>query len=200
MHAVSLLIGSACRSIFFQTLCCLVGLPRELYPQMHDFLFYINLIIPYSFQSLQTKSNTVWSWMYWWVPPFYLSHCNCDWLNHTYGPTEMVFVYHVVWSLPSCFQWTRLCVIGWTIPRGSTQIQCSPGAWNLTQCCFIFFTQYATWAVWSQIHGYISPYTARILLSWKTKNQFVFFHINLSTLVTFTFTPCKLCKMFAQSQ
>ncbi len=21
--------------------------------------------------------------MYWWAPTFYLSHCNCDWLNHT---------------------------------------------------------------------------------------------------------------------
>ncbi len=28
---------------------------------------------------------------------------------------EMAFVYHMVWSLPSCFWWTKLCVIGWTI-------------------------------------------------------------------------------------
>ncbi len=51
----------------------------------------------------------------------------------------MAFVYQVVWSLPSCFRWTRLCMIGWTIPRGSTRIERSPKAWNLTQCCFIFF-------------------------------------------------------------
>ncbi len=50
----------------------------------------------------------------------------------------MAFVYHMVWSLPSCFWWTSLCVIGWTIPHGSTQIELSPEAWNLTQCCFIF--------------------------------------------------------------
>ncbi len=39
-----------------------------------------------------------------------------------------------------------------------------------------------------------------ILLSWKTKKQFVFSHISLWTLVTLTFTPCKLCKMWADSQ
>ncbi len=27
------------------------------------------------------KSNT--AWMSWWVQPSYLRHCNCDWLNHT---------------------------------------------------------------------------------------------------------------------
>ncbi len=48
------------------------------------------------------------------------------------------FVYDVVWALPSCFRWTRLCVIGWTIPRGSTRIDCCPEAWNLSQYCFIF--------------------------------------------------------------
>ncbi len=42
--------------------------------------------------------------------------------------------------------------------------------------------------------------TPGILLSWKTKNQFVFFLINLWTLVTFTFKLCKLRKMFTQSQ
>ncbi len=44
----------------------------------------------------------------------------------------------MVWSLPSCFRWIRLCMIGWTIPRGSTRIEYCPEAWNLTQCCFIF--------------------------------------------------------------
>ncbi len=51
---------------------------------------------------------------------------------------EVADVYHMVWSLPSCFRWTRLCMIGWTIPRGSTWIERCPEAWNLTQCCFIF--------------------------------------------------------------
>ncbi len=34
----------------------------------------------------------------------------------------------------------------------------------------------------------------------KQKNQFVFFRMNLWTLVTFTFKPCKQRKMFTQSQ
>ncbi len=57
------------------------------------------------------KSNT--AWMSWWVPPSYLRHYNCD------------------WSLPSSFWWTRLCMIGWTIPCGSTRIQRCPkhGIW-----------------------------------------------------------------------
>ncbi len=46
----------------------MVGSPRELYPQvlkniinitynLHDFLFYINVIISYSFKSLQTTRS-----------------------------------------------------------------------------------------------------------------------------------------------
>ncbi len=31
------------------------------------------------------------------------------------GPTEIAYVYHVVWALPSCFRLTRLYVIDWTI-------------------------------------------------------------------------------------
>ncbi len=42
---------------------------------------------------------------------------------------------------------------------------------------------------------YISPYTSGILLSWKTKKQFVFSRISLWTLVTVTFTPRKLPKL-----
>ncbi len=53
-------------------------------------------------------------------------------------PTEVTNVYHVVWSLSSCFRLTRLCVIGWTIPRGSTRIECYPKAWNLSPCSLIF--------------------------------------------------------------
>ncbi len=52
--------------------------------------------------------------------------------------TEVADVYHVVWSLPSCFRRTRLCVIGWTIPHGSTRIQRYPETCNLSPCCFIF--------------------------------------------------------------
>ncbi len=45
-HAVSLSIGSACRSIFLQTLCCLVGSHRELYPGVHKRI--INIISCFS--------------------------------------------------------------------------------------------------------------------------------------------------------
>ncbi len=103
-----------------------------------------------------------------------------------HGLTEMAFIYHMVWSLPSCFRWTRLCVIGWTIPPGSTRIERYPVAWNLSPCCFIFFTQYsrqyAMYTVWwSQIHGYISSYTSGILLSWKKKNQCIFSYQRVNT-------------------
>ncbi len=50
----------------------------------------------------------------------------------------MASIYHMVWLLPSCFPWTKLCVIGWTIPHGSTRIERYPVAWNLSPCCFIF--------------------------------------------------------------
>ncbi len=33
------------------------GAQRDNKPNVHDFLFYINVIISYSFKSLQTKSN-----------------------------------------------------------------------------------------------------------------------------------------------
>ncbi len=54
----------------------------------------------------------------------HFEHSCCDWLNHT------------TWYLVSVS--TRLCAIGWTVPRGSTQIHCCPVAWNLSQYCFIF--------------------------------------------------------------
>ncbi len=53
-------------------------------------------------------------------------------------PYHAVYVGNFRWSLPSCFRRTRLCVIGWTIPRGSTRIKRYPVAWNLSPCCFIF--------------------------------------------------------------
>ncbi len=149
------------------------------------------------------KSNT--TWMSRWAPPSYLRHCNCDWLNHT------------LWSNGSCRR----------IPHGMAAAilflmdqvmydwlnhttwfpsnRALPRSMEFDSMLLHFFTQYryqyamqAVW--WSQIHGHISPYTSGILLSWKTKKRFVFFHINLWTLVTFTFKPYKLLKMFAQSQ
>ncbi len=117
------------------------------------------------------------------------------------GPTEVADVYHVVWSLPSCFWRTRLCVIGWTIPHSSTRVKHYPVAWNLSPCCFIFLHNTVANMLCRLFDDrkymdiYISFYTSGILLYWKTKKQFVFSHINVWTLVTFTFTPCKLFKL-----
>ncbi len=82
------------------------------------------------------KSNTAWS------PDgrrhlIYIIATTIGWTIPC-GPTEVAEVFHVVWSLPSCFRLTRLCVIGWTIQRGSTRIQRFPVAWDLSQYCFIF--------------------------------------------------------------
>ncbi len=50
MHAVSLSIGSACRSIFLQTSCCLVGLSSELYPRVLQTIISINVCFSDVFQ------------------------------------------------------------------------------------------------------------------------------------------------------
>ncbi len=64
----------------------------------------------------------------------------CVWTGSTsiLWPSPSHLIYHMEWALPSCFRSTRLCLIGWTIPRGSTRIQRCPEAWNLRQYCFIF--------------------------------------------------------------
>ncbi len=70
----------------------------------------------------------------------------CDWLNHTTW-------FHSRRALPRSMEFESILLH--------------------------FFTQYslqyamlAVW--WLQIHGYISPYTSGILLSWKTKNSLYF--------------------------
>ncbi len=77
--------------------------------------------------------------MYWWAPPFYLRHCNCDWLNHSNMVRRKWPLYttwygrcHLVSGGPGCV-W-----LAWTIPRGSTRIERYPEVWNLSACCFIF--------------------------------------------------------------
>ncbi len=64
----------------------------------------------------------------------HFEHSHCDWLNHT------------TWYLVSIS--TRLCAIGWTIPRGSTWIQSCTEAWNLSQYCFIFEHNTGTNMLW----------------------------------------------------
>ncbi len=81
------------------------GAQRDNKPNLNDFLFYINLIISYSFKSLQTKSNTVdvlmgaailFKSLQLRLPePYHVVQGKL--------PT-FTFVYHVVWSLPSCFR------------------------------------------------------------------------------------------------
>ncbi len=85
------------RSIFLQTSCWLVGSPRELYPQLHrdnkpklhDFLFYINVIISYSFKEFAYEKQACWTWA-------------------TEGHRHLIYVIATG--------------IGWTIPRGPTEI------------------------------------------------------------------------------
>ncbi len=76
--------------------------------------------------------------MHWWAPPFYLSHCNCDWLNHT------------MWSNRNglCIPRGMVSAILFPVDQGMCDWlnhttwfhsnRALPGAWNLTQCCFIF--------------------------------------------------------------
>ncbi len=135
------------RSIFIQTSCCLVVSPRELYPQV------LKKIINITYMTFCSISMSLFH-----IPSrvckqkAILCGAGCtDGCRHfiyviatgigwtiPHGPTEMAFIYHVIWSLPSCFRRTRLCVIGWTITHGSTRIKRYTEAWNLSPSCFIF--------------------------------------------------------------
>ncbi len=137
------------RRIFLQTLCCLVGSPRELYPKMHKDIINLTAWFAVLYQRnyfiflQRVCSKVILSGCpYWRSHLIYVIATAIVWTIPC-GPTEVADVYHVVWSLPSCFRQKRLCVIGWTIPRGSTQIELCPEAWNLRPCSFIFFTQYS---------------------------------------------------------
>ncbi len=65
-------------------------------------------------------------------------------------------------------------------------VQCCPRAWNLRQYCFFFLLNTDADANMlcrlyddrKHMDIYLQ-YTSGILLSWKTKNVFVFFHINV---------------------
>ncbi len=132
---------------------------------MHDFLFYINVIISYSFKNLQTKTNTVWSWKYWWLPSFYLCHCNCDWLNHSTW-------FHSNRALPRSMEFESMSLhLFYTLQTPISYVGC------------LMITN--TWR-------YICLYFRNTAILVNKKNS-------LWTLVTFTFTPRKLCKMWADS-
>ncbi len=114
-------------------------MPREIYPQVHrdnkpnlpDFLFYINVIISYSFNQFTNKEQ----YCGWTDGRRHLIYIIATAIGWTIP--EVADEYHVVWSLPSCFRWTRLCMIRWTILCCSSRIEGCPEAWNLSPCCFI---------------------------------------------------------------
>ncbi len=183
------------RRIFLKTLCCLVGLPRELYPQVHKEIINLTAWFAVLYQRnyfifLQRVCSKV-------ILPgcpdgcrhlIYVIATAIGWTIPR-GPMEVADVYHVVWSLPFCFRRTRLCVIDWTIPRGSTQIECCPEAWNLL--CRLFDDR-------KYMDIYL-PIPQEFCYLGKQK-KFVFSRFSLGTLVTFTFAPSKLRKMWADSQ
>ncbi len=118
-------------------------------------------------------------------------HISFDWLNHSMWST--VHAYYM-WPWPGRSKvfagqlHMRIVILK---DMRVANHSCCPVAWNLNQYCFIFYTIqmpicYVGCLVIANTWTYISPYTSGILLSWKTKNQFVFFHINLWTHVTFT--------------
>ncbi len=143
------------------------------------------------------KSNTAWSW---WAPPSYLRHYNCDWLSHT------------KWSNGSC----------WCIPRGmvaailfpADQVMCDwlnhitwfhsnqalPRSMEFESILLNFFyiiqspICYVGCLMIANTWIYIFLYLKNTAIL-ENKKKFVFSHINLWTLVTFTFTPRKLFKL-----
>ncbi len=108
-------------------------------------------------------------------------------------------VYHVVWALPSCFQWTRLCAIGWTIPSGSTRIEITialPRSMEFESILLHFLHNTDTNMLCRLFDGpkYMDIYLPiHQEYCYREKSVCIFPH----KLVTFTFTPCKLRKMFA---
>ncbi len=114
------------------------------------------------------------------MPPFYLRHCNCDWLNHTTWYRKAISV-GPHGMLPSCLRWTRLC--DWL---NHTTLFHSNRALPQLNVASFFYLLHNTDA--NMLRGLfddrkymdiLSPYTSGILPSWKTKNWFVFFRINL---------------------
>ncbi len=65
---------------------------------------------------------------------FHVRGCHNLYSSFRPQPLRLAEPYHMV----SCFHFNRLCVIGWTIPRGSTRTKHCPEAWNMRQYCFIF--------------------------------------------------------------
>ncbi len=112
----------------------------------------------------------------------------CDWLNHT------------MWYLVSVS--TRLCAIGWTIPRGSTRIQHCPVAWNLSQYCFIFEHNTDTNMLCRLFDNrkymdiYISLYIRNTAILENKKSVCIFPHqvVNTCDLHHFSLSKCTICR------
>ncbi len=141
--------------------------------------------------------------MYRRAPSSFLRHCHCHWLNHT------TWSHRNCWPSPLYTTWYGRCHL----------VSCGPGYVWLAEPYHMVPLESSAAAkhgIWVNIasfflhntdanmlyrlfgdHKYIDIY---LPISWKTKKQFVFSCISLSILVTFTFTPCKLHKMWADSQ
>ncbi len=103
-------------------------------------------------------------------------HSHCDWLKpYNVVPLESR-------AAPKNGIWVNIVSFLNTIQTPICYVGCLSTVW------------------WSQKYGHISSYTSGILLSWKTKNQFVFFRINLRTLTTFTCLGFQRAQYVAQSQ
>ncbi len=142
--------------------------------------------------------------MYWRAPPSYLCHCNCDWLNHTtwsngnYRPYTMWYgCCHLVSNGPGYVDWLKHTT--WfhsnqALPR-SMEFEVNIASFFFTIQTPICYVGCLLDRKYMDIYLLIPQeycYTGK-------QKKFVFSHISLWTLVTFTFKPCKLCKMFAQS-
>ncbi len=150
----------------------------------------MNVIISYSFR-VCTKPSLL---MHRKAPPSYLRHCHCDWLNHTMcsnrncRPSPLYTTWygrcHLV-SGGSGYVWLAE-------PYHVVPLESSTASKHRIWVNIVSFFLYNTDANMlcrlfdDSKYMNISPYTSRILLSWKTKNQFVFFRMDLWTLVIFT--------------
>ncbi len=154
---------------------------------LHDFLLYMNVNISYSLRVCKNESqyvagvndgrhifsSLVLIIQMWWIGTTILTHSvseyatQADWVTESntslqsFEDSRCNWLNHTTWfhSNPALPRTILLHFI-------------------LIYC--IVIAMLAVW--WSQKHGHISHYTSGILLSWKTKNQLVFFCINCEHL------------------
>ncbi len=108
-------------------------------------------------------------------------HSQCDWLNH-----DMWYGHHTTWyghcHLVCIDQVMCDCLNHTTWFHSNRYNQCCPEAWNLSQYCFICFTQYIDANMLCRLyddHKYMDIYLLIHQEYCYLKHQFVFFPINL---------------------